>query len=289
MVIGVQLFAQLKYHGGWVLGYASNITAAEVVEQTNQQRAKQNLPPLTVNDQLNQAALSKGQDMLQQQYWSHFAPDGKQPWDFIKSSGYVYLTAGENLARDFSNTPDMVAAWMNSQTHRENILSPKFQEIGVAVIDGSLQGEETTLVVQMFGTQQVALPAISEEGSELAEARAAIEGLLRQQAAANFAELSSVEAPTSEFAPLTTDQGLPVTEVTLRVPDLSKAPIISPLQLTKALFLAMVIIILVTLLYDTVVVTHRSTMRFVGKNAAHIMFLLVIAYLLIFFKGGLIN
>lgn len=50
--------------------------------------------------------------------------------------------------------PDsVVKAWMNSPTHRENLLSSRYQDIGIAVIDGSLGGRETTLVVQMFGTK----------------------------------------------------------------------------------------------------------------------------------------
>ena len=90
--------------------------------------------------------------MFNKQYWAHTAPDGKEPWDFMSEAGYSYQVAGENLARDFSTTSAMVAAWMASPTHRANIMNGRYTEIGIAVINGTLEGVETTLVVQMFGT-----------------------------------------------------------------------------------------------------------------------------------------
>ena len=90
--------------------------------------------------------------MFTDQYWAHTAPDGTEPWTFMHQMGYQYVVAGENLARDFGQTDEMVSAWLASPTHRANIMNPKYQEIGIAVIDGVLEGYETTLVVQMFGT-----------------------------------------------------------------------------------------------------------------------------------------
>ena len=60
--------------------------------------------------------------------------------------------AGENLAKDFYDTEGLLKAWMNSPTHRENIINPKYQEIGIGVVNGILGGVKTTLVVQHFGT-----------------------------------------------------------------------------------------------------------------------------------------
>jgi len=102
---------------GSVLGYAVDIKAQQVVAETNKTRASLGLEPLTLNSSLSEAALSKGQHMLTNQYWSHVAPDGTEPWYFIKNVGYGYTVAGENLARDFQDTPDMISAWMASPTH----------------------------------------------------------------------------------------------------------------------------------------------------------------------------
>jgi hypothetical protein len=133
-----------------VLGFATDITVNKLHQLTNQTRQKHNLPPLDYNKKLEQAAYLKAQDMFKRNYWAHYAPDGTTPWQFILTSGYRYQYAGENLAKNFLFSQDVVNAWMDSPTHRENILKKEYNEVGFAVVNGILNGEETTLVVQMF-------------------------------------------------------------------------------------------------------------------------------------------
>ena len=135
-----------------VLGYAANISPAEVIRLTNVQRTANGLNTLSENSILDNAALAKGNDMLAKGYWAHFAPDGTSPWSFFLSFGYKYKYAGENLARDFPDAASAVTAWMNSPSHRENILNPNYQEIGIGVVEGSLSGVDTTIIVQFFGS-----------------------------------------------------------------------------------------------------------------------------------------
>lgn len=154
LILGFQLLIGVTARGlPAVLGYAAVIPPDKVIELTNQERQKQGLNSLTINQELNSAALAKAGDMFAKDYWAHVSPDGVEPWKFITDAGYVYVFAGENLARDFTSPEAVVAAWMASPSHRENLLSPKYQEIGVAVVDGDLAGIPTTLVVQMFGTR----------------------------------------------------------------------------------------------------------------------------------------
>lgn len=136
-----------------VLGIASNITAEELINLTNKERLKDDLPTLTLNPTLSQAAQAKAADMIAHNYWAHTSPDGITPWTFFKNVNYKYLYAGENLARDFFDSPSVVNAWMDSPTHRDNILSSRYREIGIAVVQDTFQGQQTTLVVQLFGTQ----------------------------------------------------------------------------------------------------------------------------------------
>ncbi len=136
-----------------VLGLATDIRVQDLMSEVNAKRIQNGLSVLKENPQLDRAALLKAQDMFARGYWAHFAPDGKTPWAFIDTSGYHYKYAGENLARDFAVSKQVVDAWMNSPTHRKNILDSKFEDIGLAVVNGSLSGEETTLVVQIFGTE----------------------------------------------------------------------------------------------------------------------------------------
>lgn len=134
-----------------ILGFATDISIDKLYQLTNNERQNAGLPLLTYNESLSNAAYSKAQDMFAKNYWAHFAPDGKTPWDFILSSGYRYEYAGENLAKNFLFSDGVVSAWMNSQTHRDNILKREYTEVGYAIVNGILNGEETTLVVQMFG------------------------------------------------------------------------------------------------------------------------------------------
>lgn len=135
-----------------VLGIATDISIPKLYSLVNEERGKLGLPALQINSQLSNAAENKAADMFKKDYWSHFTPDGESPWDFIKQSGYQYEFAGENLAKNFLYSKNVVDAWMNSPTHRENIAKKEYTEVGYAVVNGMLSGEETTLVVQMFGT-----------------------------------------------------------------------------------------------------------------------------------------
>src|SRR3989344_5623091 len=137
-----------------VLGYATAISDTEIVNLTNQERLKNGVLPLRQDAQLNKAAYLKGQDMFKNQYWAHISPTGVQPWSFITESGYVYSYAGENLARDFGDSSSVVDAWINSPLHRENILNSHYKDIGVSVVNGVLNGVETTLVIQEFGQKR---------------------------------------------------------------------------------------------------------------------------------------
>ncbi len=134
-----------------VLGVAKDISVTKLTEYTNEQRKLNKVKPLTYNKKLATAANEKAKNMFVNNYWAHFGPNGETPWQFITKSGYRYESAGENLAKNFLYSKNVVTAWMNSPTHRDNVLRKDFTEVGFAVVDGTLGGEQTTLVVQMFG------------------------------------------------------------------------------------------------------------------------------------------
>ena len=137
-----------------VLGFATSIYQQEIIDLTNAQRQQQGLGGLKHNPKLDEAAKLKAMDMFAKNYWAHISPDGIDPWHWFQVVSYGYLSAGENLAQGFDTSNGVVNAWMASPSHKENILYNKFTEIGVAIVNGTLQGEETTLVVQLFGLPQ---------------------------------------------------------------------------------------------------------------------------------------
>lgn len=151
-------FSIVGYTKGGVLGITGNIDQKKIIELTNKEREKKGLPDVVENEALDKAAQMKAQNMFVENYWAHFAPSGKSPWDFILGSGYKFTYAGENLAKNFYNSDDVVSAWMASPTHKDNLLNSKYQDIGIAVVDGVLNGQKTTLVVQEFGTTQNVSP-----------------------------------------------------------------------------------------------------------------------------------
>jgi len=134
-----------------VLGYASEITIRQLLDNTNQVREKEGKKSLILSEKLSKAAEQKAKYMFEKNYWAHTSPEGVEPWTFILDQDYDYSYAGENLARNFYYSREVVDAWMKSPTHKENLLSNNYDEVGFAVVNGVLDGYETTLVVQMFG------------------------------------------------------------------------------------------------------------------------------------------
>lgn len=144
------------------------IQAAFLVDLTNEDRADQGLQKLAINDKLVSAAGMKAGDMAEKSYFAHVSPDGKTPWYWIDQAGYPYLYAGENLAVNFYDSEDVEEAWMDSPTHKANIMSRNFTEIGIATARGKYKGDTTTFVVQMFGSPKKSSTANLEMVDSLA-------------------------------------------------------------------------------------------------------------------------
>ena len=127
----------------------------EVISITNDSRISEHLQPLKANSELDIAASEKLNDMAIKEYFAHTSPEGVTPWFWIKKSQYSYSTAGENLAIGFFTAKETVQAWLNSPSHRANIMNPKYQDIGVAVKGVQIGNQKGILVVQMFGLSAV--------------------------------------------------------------------------------------------------------------------------------------
>lgn len=262
-----------------VLGYAASIPTDEVIRLTNVKRAEAGIGALNYNSLLTQAARLKGQDMLAKGYWAHVAPDGTQPWFFFANVGYKYKYAGENLARDFSNPTDAVNAWMASPSHRENLLSNRYTDIGVAVVEGNLGGVNTTIIVQLFGSP---LGNVSEQ---VPVAKASTEVSAKDQPSAT-PEINP--SPTS--IPLISPEPSPDTLLIGGSENTNKpGPIqilLSPFESTRTISLGITVILLIILVVDGIVVARRKITRVSGKNFAHFAFLGMILTILLMAKAG---
>jgi uncharacterized protein YkwD len=137
--------------------------ARTLIALVNQERTAAGLPVLTENQKLDQAAAGKVDDMFVNQYFAHFSPvDNKSPWDFFKAVDYHYYAAGENLAVDFVSAEDANTALMNSPTHRANILSPLYSDIGISVKQGEWNGHSSIMIAQYFGKERVVAPVMAQ-------------------------------------------------------------------------------------------------------------------------------
>lgn len=126
--IGSNLHAILWQSSDWLI---STVLPAVVVDLTNEERDDNAKAPLVRNSVLDQAAQMKAEHMAKEGYFSHYSPDGVSPWYWFNEAGYVYAHAGENLAVHFTDSAEVVEAWMKSPTHRQNIVNGVYTEIGV--------------------------------------------------------------------------------------------------------------------------------------------------------------
>jgi uncharacterized protein YkwD len=108
----------------------------------NRERAAHGERPLIVNGRLNRAAQGHTEEMIAQDYFSHYGPAGETPGSRIRAVGYIYSSdlgyeIGENIAwgtRYLSTPRAIVEAWMASPGHRENILDARYRETGMGVV-----------------------------------------------------------------------------------------------------------------------------------------------------------
>lgn len=154
LVLGSIFFAVSRpVKNSGVLAFATNLSKSRLLEATNEQRRKYGVSNLTVSEKLTQAAQKKSDDMTNRNYWSHNTPDGHEPWVFIDETGYKYLKAGENLAYGFDSSNNTITGWMNSPSHKANLISSDFTEVGFGFTnsDNYVEEGEQTIVVAMYG------------------------------------------------------------------------------------------------------------------------------------------
>lgn len=266
-------------HNQGVLGISYSITPEELLILTNARRQEKGLPPLTINQSLVQAASRKVADMFAKNYWAHIAPDGTTPWYFIRSSGYEYVYAGENLARGFTTSEDVINAWMASPTHRENMLSPNYTEIGFAIQEGTLTGDDTVVVVEMMGNRNrtIASTQKSEPPNPFPTPT------ISQNLVEGSALPKVTPTPTSIITPEPTT--IPV-DAGIRVAAYRNDPLINKQSFQKNIALIVVVGMLGLLSLDIIVVERRKIVRLLSHNIDHLIFFSMVLFLILLITRG---
>lgn len=141
--------------------FFADITKATLVDYVNQTRQSMGLGTLTNNPKLDQAAQLKAEDMVRNQYFEHVSPNGITPWFWFAKTGYDYKYAGENLAIGFYDSAEVYNAWLNSPSHKANLLNPNYKEIGTGIITG-YGNNNAIIVVQLFGSQKPVVSSVTK-------------------------------------------------------------------------------------------------------------------------------
>jgi hypothetical protein len=168
----------------------SDISVEKMVGLVNESRQEAGLLPLVVSEKLTAAAEAKADDMFRFQYFDHNSPTGVTPWDWIKLANYDYAYAGENLAVGFITARGAHQALMESSSHRDNVLSPNYTEIGLAVKEGIFKGEKNILIVEEFGSPfkaPVKSSSVQDEKEKVAVAQASSFNLERRDLSKSLA------------------------------------------------------------------------------------------------------
>ena len=142
--------------------FLASVLPGVLATLTNEDRKENGAGELMTDALLAKAAQMKADDMAAKGYFAHVDPEGRAPWYWLQKAGYAYTYAGENLAVDFVDSEDVEVAWMNSPTHRANIVKPQYTRIGIGTARGTYQGKETTFVVQFFATPKAAVAPAEE-------------------------------------------------------------------------------------------------------------------------------
>lgn len=281
-------FNLLSFVKPGVLGYATDISVDRLLELTNQKRVENGLNPLSFDSQLSAAAAGKANDMFTNNYWAHNSPSGITPWSFILSAGYHYVYAGENLAKDFANSDGVVSAWMASPTHRDNIVNPKYAEIGFAVLNGKLNGLETTLVVQMFGTKAPTASTVIPPIAQI-QIPTAIPTQIIQPTVSLLAPTAKPTVIKPLGASLTETKESGILIANLKNSASKTKPTINIFSTTKQFSAILIIILIAVLILDGYIAVKDKQARISGDNIAHIGFLIILIAAVLVTSVGMVR
>lgn len=268
------VFTALRNVQPGVLGTTSAITRQQIIDLTNKERQKYGISDLKENSSLDKAAEDKAKNMFAENYWAHNSPAGNTPWVWIKNEGYDYLYAGENLARGYYSSNDVVKAWMDSKLgHKENLLGENYKEIGIAVEDGVLNGQKTTLVVQMFGTWYTEIadkPDIGDNGQKSLPLGDIASNIPRTESLINTQDVNSVnteKAPQNSF--------------------LSKYITIDPFASTRGFIVFIIFLLALLTIVDVLIIWRKKALvKLHIRHFPHMTIIITATFILLIIKAG---
>ncbi len=268
--------------------YFSNLDLSAVLPGvlstiTNEEREKMALPELVENPVLDKVAQMKAEDMASKGYFAHTSPEGKSPWYWFDKVGYKYLYAGENLAVNFSDSREVARAWMNSPSHKENIVNAGYTEVGTGIASGVYEGRETIFVVQVYGSPSArnVVAKASSDFFALNPLSGGSDTTQKSQLAPAPQSLAKTSEVTTEVlgASEVSVAKVNVTERLMKSPSFWQKALTSPSQTTRAVFYTILSILFIALFFNIVIHFERQYPDLITNG-------LVVAALILAFNIG---
>lgn len=257
---------------GEVLAYATEMSPGGLLSATNTARTANGLAPLTLDSQLNNSAQAKAQDMAAKDYWAHVSPDGTEPWYFFNQAGYSYSNAGENLAYGFMSSQATVDGWMNSASHRANILGG-YYDIGFGIVNTAnyQSSGEQTIVVAHYGVRALsaapAAPAAPTETSKPAAVPTTPAPVA--EPATPPAQLEPA-APVQEDEPINTPTAAPVaTSTPVQTGESSRVSILGMIAARSLPVAGLISLVMVSIAITGYALTHRAAFQHAVHAGEH--------------------
>ena len=274
--------------------FGKRVIVSVLIDLTNQNRVEAGLSALRHNKLLDTSSLLKATDMVTNNYFAHESPTGVTPWHWFDKAGYSFVYAGENLAVNYFDSESVDKAWLNSPTHKANIMNSRYKEIGISAQDGVYKGENTIFVVQMFGTplsgveeeEVIQAPKIIAKVEEKTEVKSVVvvnkspEQKLAIVQEAPKIEIREVKGEATTTAPVVTFKNVNLVEAYKPESDITdKAIFYGPKYINMAFVLLFSIIFVATLLLVFVEIKRQHP-----KHIAYAVLLLIILLILMYFN-----
>ncbi len=266
--------------------FGKRVIVSVLIDLTNQNRLEAGLNPLKHNSLLDNSSLLKARDMVENNYFAHESPSGVTPWHWFEKAGYSFVYAGENLAVNYFDSESVDQAWLNSPTHKANIMNSRYEEIGISAEDGVYKGNETIFVVQMFGTPLSGVD--EEEVSPSPKIIAKAEEIKPTQVVAKVVseseppktEITEVKGEATTTSPVATFKNINLVEAYKPESDITdKAIFYGPKYINMAFVLLFSFIFIATLLMVFVEIKRQHP-----KHIAYAVLLLIILLILMYFN-----
>lgn len=260
---------------GNVLAYASEMSRSALLSGTNASRAANGLGPLALSGELNASAQMKGEHMGANNYWAHEAPDGTTPWYFFQAVGYSYVRAGENLAYGFTTSQGVIDGWMNSPSHRDNMLG-NYNDVGFGIVNvPDYQGHgNQTIVVAHYGTRSTPPPAPVQNTTPTPPSTPTPAPTPTPTPAPteNPEPAKPTEETTTEETPAPTEKQPEAQAAPVKTSGSEKVSVLSMLAANSAPFVAIASLILATVAVLGYAVTHRAAFEHAVTTGEHFVF-----------------